>query len=145
MHPRWNSPVAALVWQSAIAAVLIVLSQGGTTVKGAYDVLVSTTVVVTLLPFLLLFASAIKLSPERATPGEVHIPGGKATVVVAGAIGFLTTAVSIILATFPADDDPNKVLAVVKVLGLTALMVGSGVAVYVAGNRRKRLREKAAA
>lgn len=145
MHPRWNSPVAALVWQSAIAAVLIVLSQGGTTVKGAYDVMVSTTVIVTLLPFLLLFASAIKLRPDRWEPGEVRIPGGRITVVAAGAIGLITTAVSVVLAAFPADDDPNKVLAVVKVLGLTALMIGSGVAVYVAGNRRKRLREKAAA
>ena len=32
-----------------------------------------------------------------------------------------------IAAAFPADDEPNKPLAVIKVLGLTALMVGSGV------------------
>jgi amino acid transporter len=137
MHPRWNSPVTALVTQSAIAAVFILLSQGGTTVKGAYDVLVSTTVIVLLLPFLFLFAAAIKLAREPARTAPVRIPGGRRVVVGAGVIGLMTTGVSLVLALFPADDDPNKVLAVVKVVGLSALMVGSGVAVYIIGGRRK--------
>jgi hypothetical protein len=47
----------------------------------------------------------------------------------------MTTLASAILAAFPADDEPNKPLAVIKVLGLTALMVGSGVLVYVLGKR----------
>ena len=138
MHPRWNSPVAALIWQSAIASVFILLSQGGTTVKGAYDVLVSTTVIIVLLPFLLLFASAIKLASEFRGPETVRIPGGRWTVIVAAYVGLATTACATILGVFPADDDPNKVMAVVKVLGLTALMVFSGVAVYAHGNRKNR-------
>ena len=40
MHPRWNSPVAALLTQTAFAALFIVLGQSGTSVKGAYDVVV---------------------------------------------------------------------------------------------------------
>ncbi len=60
MHPRWGSPVAALVTQAGIAAIFIFLGQGGTTVRGAYDVLVSSTVVITMVPFLFLFASALK-------------------------------------------------------------------------------------
>ncbi|MEO9169671.1 MAG: APC family permease [Candidatus Baltobacteraceae bacterium] len=144
MHPKWNSPVAALVWQSAIAAVFILLSQGGTTVKGAYEVLVSTTVIITLLPFALLFASAIKMAAEAVDPAAIRIPGGKTTVVVVACVGLATTLCSAVLAGFPADDDPNKTLAVVKVIGLTALMVGSGIAVYAAGTRRKRMRQNAA-
>jgi amino acid transporter len=136
MHPRWNSPVAALVTQALIAAGFIVLSQGGTTVKGAYDVLVSMTVIATMLPFLFLFASAIKLTREPDTIAPIRIPGGRATIVAVSLLGFTTTAVSTVLAAFPADDDPNKVLAVVKVVGLTVLMVGCGVAVFVAGGRR---------
>lgn len=141
MHPRWNSPVAALVWQSAIAAVFILLSQGGTTVKGAYDVLVSTTVIIVLLPFVYLFLSAIKLAQLPSSPSAIRIPGGTWTVTIAGIIGLITTLCSTVLAVFPADDDPNKVLAVVKVVGLTGLMIGSGVAVYYLGGRRKRALE----
>lgn len=137
MHPRWHSPVVALVTQAAIAAAFILLSQGGTTVKGAYEVLVSTTVIGALLPFLFLFASAIKLTREPERLAAIRVPGGKRTVACAAAVGFVTTGVSIGLALFPADDDPNKLLAVVKVVGLTGLMVGSGVAVFIAGGRRK--------
>ncbi len=125
MHPRWHSPVAAILAQVAISSVFILLGQGGTTVKGAYDVLVSSTVLITMVPFLLLFASAMKL--QRTW-----------TVTFAAAIGLFTTVSSIVLAMFPAADEPNKTLAVVKVLGLTVLMLGSGVLVYAYGSRRKQ-------
>jgi len=66
----------------------------------------------------------------------VAIPGGKWTVSIAALIGLLTTASAIVFAGFPADDDPNKVLAVVKVIGLTALMLFSGVAIYLLGRKK---------
>jgi glutamate:GABA antiporter len=143
MHPRWGSPVAALLTQAVITAVFIVLGQGGTSVKGAYDVLVSSTVIVTLIPFLYLFAAAIRLYTEPSTPDMVRIPGGKPTIVVAALIGLFTTACAIALAGFPANDDPNKPLAVAKVVFLTALLVGSGVVAYILGEARKRRAEAA--
>jgi len=135
LHPRWRTPVAALLTQFALVAVLIVLGQSGTSVKGAYDVLVSATVVTALMPFLYVFATAIKLRGEAPAPGEVRIIGGSATVYVTSTIGFVTTAASIILAVFPADDEPNKILAVAKVLFLAALMLIAGTAVYLRGKR----------
>jgi len=137
MHPRWGSPVVALLTQAAITVVFVLLGQGGTSVKGAYDVLVSTTVVITFIPFLALFASAIKLQ-AGAAPATVRIPGGRATIAIAATLGLLTTAASIALAIFPPADEPNKALAVVKIIGLTVLMVGSGMAFYRFGGRAKR-------
>jgi amino acid transporter len=125
MHPRWHSPVAAILTQVGVSAIFIVLGQGGTTVKGAYDVLVSSTVLITMVPFLLLFASAIKL---RATP----------LVGAAAAIGLFTTISSLVLSAFPSGDEPNKPLAVAKILGLTAIMLGSGAIFYFFGNRRQQ-------
>lgn len=136
MHPRWGSPVAALITQAGIAAVFIFLGQGGTSVRGAYDVLVSSTVVITMVPFLFLFAAALKMHAEPATPQMVHIPGGKWTIIAAALIGLGTTLVAIVFAGFPAADDPNKLLAVVKIIGLTAMMLLSGVAIYLLGRRR---------
>jgi glutamate:GABA antiporter len=136
MHPRWGSPVAALVTQAAIAAIFIFLGQGGTSVRGAYDVLVSSTVIITLIPFIFIFASALKLRGERQTSEMVPIPGGAWTVSIAALIGLATTISAIVFAGFPADDDPNKMLAVVKIVVLTALMLLSGVAIYFAGRRK---------
>ena len=136
MHPRWGSPVTALVTQAGIAAIFIFLGQSGTSVRGAYDVLVSSTVVITLVPFLFLFASALKLRAERWTAELVPIPGGKWTVAIAALLGLATTVTAIVFAGFPADDDPNKALAVVKVIGLTAMVLFSGVAIYLIGRRK---------
>ncbi len=136
MHPRWGSPVAALITQSAIAALFIFLGQGGTSVKGAYSVLVSSTVVITMVPFLFLFASAIKMHASAATANTIRIPGGRWTVLAAALVGFATTLIALVFAGFPADDDPNKLLAVAKVIGLTAAMLLSGVAIYLLGRRR---------
>lgn len=138
LHPRWQTPVTAIVTQAAIAAVFAFLGQAGTTVKGAYDVLVSMMVIAVLLPFVFLFAAAIKLSGEPARGGEARIPGGRATIVLMAIIGLVTTIGSIVLAALPRPDELNKTLAVVKVVGMTTLMLGIGVAVYVAGVRRAR-------
>jgi glutamate:GABA antiporter len=136
MHPRWGSPVAALVTQAGIAAFFIFLGQGGTNVAGAYDVLVSSTVLITMVPFLFLFAAALKLHAAPRTAEMVPIPGGKWTIALAAVVGLVTTLSAIVFAGFPADDDPNKPLAVVKVVGLTAMMLLAGVAIYFAGRRR---------
>ncbi|HKE37800.1 MAG TPA: APC family permease [Candidatus Baltobacteraceae bacterium] len=134
MHPRWGSPVAALITQSAIAAIFVFLGQAGTSVHGAYDVLVSSTVVITMVPFVLLFLSGLKLDADPSTKNAIRIPGGRRTVVACAAIGLTTTIVAMVLALFPADDEPNKPFAVMKVLFLTAMMVLFGIAVYVLGS-----------
>jgi glutamate:GABA antiporter len=136
VHPRWGSPVAALLVTAGIAAALIFTGQGGTSVGGAYQVLVSSTVVTTLIPFAFLFAAALKLRDSPRTADMVRVPGGKWTVSVAALIGLVTTLTAIVFAGFPADNDPNKTLAVVKVIGLTALMIFAGVAIYLAGKRK---------
>jgi len=128
----------ALLTLGATIVVCIVLGQAGQTVKGAYDILVSMTVICTLIPFLLVFASMIRLQREAAGPGVIRVPGGRPVAVLAGAVGFLTTAASIVLSFFPAEDEPHKALAVAKILGLTLLSTGSGVVVYAFGRWRSR-------
>lgn len=123
LHARWGSPVVSLLVQSAIVVVLIVLGQGGTSVKGAYEVLVGSTVLGTMVPFVFMFASGIKLS---------H---GKPLVVIASALGIVTVAGAMVLAAFPGPDDPDKTLAVLKVIGLNAVLIGVGVAFYFARRR----------
>jgi amino acid transporter len=143
MHPRFGSPVVALCTQSAIAVCFIFLGQGGTSVRGAYAVLVGTTVISTLILFLLLFASAFPLSAGPPRPEDIKILGGRVSILIASVVGFSTTLGAVILAVVPPSSEPNKALAVGKILGLTALMLGSGGAFYAAAARRKRKLESA--
>jgi len=135
VHPRWGTPWAALVVQAGVTAVFVFLGQAGTSVRGAYDAFVSMTIIWYFIPFLYLFAAAIRLRGEARVPG-FRIPGGSTGVAILGVVGLVTTLGSIFLSLVPAEDNPSPGLAVVKVLGLTIVMVALGVAVYVRGRRR---------
>jgi len=136
IHPKWGTPYISLLAQAAIAAVFIFAGQAGTSVVGAYNVLVSMSVIAFFIPYLLMFAAMIKLQSELAGPEVIRVPGGTPVAIGLAAVGFTTTAISIGLAVLPADDEPNKPLAVIKIVGLTAAMIAVGVGLYVAGRRK---------
>jgi amino acid transporter len=136
VHPRYGSPHISLIAQAGVAALFILLGQAGTTVKGAYDVLVSMAIISYFIPYLFMFASMIRLQREPAGPEVIRVPGGRPVAVALAAVGFAVTTVSIGLALIPAEDEPNKVLAVTKVAGLTILLVAGGALVYFLGTRR---------
>ena len=136
LHPRWRTPYVALLVQAAIAALFIWLGQAGTSVRGAYDALVSMGIIAYFIPFLFMFAAMIRLQREPAGPDVLRAPGGPAVAVALAALGFVTTVVSIVLAAVPADEEPRKMLAVVKVVGSSLVLIAVGVAVYLSGRGR---------
>jgi glutamate:GABA antiporter len=137
IHPKYGSPHVSLLIQAAVAAVFIFLGQAGTTVKGAYDVLVSMSIIGYFIPYLFMFASMIKLQSEPAGPEVMRVPGGRPVATLVGGLGFCVTAATIGLALIPAEDEPNKVLVVTKVAGLTGVLLLGGAAVYFTGKRRR--------
>ena len=137
LHPRYGSPYVSLLAQAGVAALFILLGQAGTTVKGAYDVLVSMSIISYFIPYLFMFAALIRLQREPAGSGVIRVPGGTVVAWVLAGTGFATTVLSICLALIPAADEPNKILAVTKVAGLTILLVAAGALVYYHGKRRQ--------
>jgi glutamate:GABA antiporter len=138
LHPRWGSPYVALMTQAAITVLFVLMGQAGTTVRGAYQVLVSLTVIVTFVPFLLLFAAAVRLAGTQARAGTLRLPGGAPAVVAFALIGLLTTLGAIALSLIPPESEPDKPLAVAKVLGTTLLVMGGGMLVYALGRAHAR-------
>src|SRR5271156_665010 len=136
LHPRWGTPWVALLTQSAIAAIFIFLGQAGTSVKGAYDVLVSMSVITTFIPFLYLFASLFKMQSEPAGEEVIRVPGGKPVAYVISIVGLITTALAIALSVLPPPDEPNKPLAVLKIVGGCGALVVIGMGLYWVGKRR---------
>jgi len=137
IHPRYGSPYVSLLSQAAIAALFIFLGQAGTTVKGAYDVLVSMSIISYFIPYLLMFASMIRLQREPAPAGTLRVPGGRWGATTLAGVGLVTTSISIVLALVPAEDESHKTLAVVKVAGLTLLLLGLGTWLYYLADSRR--------
>jgi len=77
LHPRWKTPHVALWTQSIAGMIFIFLGQAGTSVKGAYDVLVSMSTITYFIPYLFVFASMIALQREPAGPDVIRVPGGR--------------------------------------------------------------------
>ncbi len=136
LHPRWRTPYVALLVQAGIAALFIFLGQAGTSVHGAYDALVSMGIIAYFIPFLFMFAAMIVVQREAVGPGVVRVPGGKPVAIALASVGFLVTTFSIVLACVPPDDEPNKMLSIVKVVGSSLALVGIGAVVYGFGRRR---------
>jgi glutamate:GABA antiporter len=141
LHPRWKTPWVALVVQFVLGVVFIFLGQAGTSVKGAYDVLVSMGVITYFIPYLYLFAAMIKLQSEPAGPDVIRVPGGKGMAKLVAIIGFCTTTLTIGLSLIPQPDEPNKPLALFKIVGGCGALLAVGVWLYAAGKRRSRQKE----
>ena len=78
-------------------------------------------VITYFIPFLYLFAAMFKLQNEPAGPDVIRVPGGKPVARVVAIVGFVTTAFTIGLSLIPQPDEPNKPLAVIKIVGLSRL------------------------
>ncbi len=144
IHPRYRTPWVAIGAYGLAGIVVALAGQAGTTVRGAYDVLVAMGIISFFLPYLFLFAAMIKLQGRPTGPEVRRVPGGKPVAVLLASVGLASVALTIVLSAFPAGDDPNKPLAVLKVVGGTAVLVGAGVAVFVLERRRARTREMGA-
>jgi amino acid transporter len=136
LHPKWKTPWVALLTQFVLGAVFIFLGQAGTSVKGAYDVLVSMGVITYFIPYLYLFAAMIKLQHEPAAADVIRVPGGTLVAKLVATVGFLTTGLTITLSLIPQPDEPNKPLAMLKVVGGCGALVLIGAWIYWAGKRR---------
>ena len=136
LHPRYQTPHVAIWAQSIAGMVFIFLGQAGTSVRGAYQVLVSMGVITYFIPYLFLFAAMIAVQRETAGPDVIRVPGGRPAALGLGGLGFATTTLAIFLSLVPPPNEPHKLLAVVKVVGLTAILLGVGVGIYWKGKGR---------
>ncbi len=138
VHSRYRTPWVAIAVFGAAGIAVAVLSQAGASVRGAYDVLVSMTVLATLLPFLFIFSAMIRLQSRPVPAGARRVPGGKPVAIALACLGLGSTLVTLALALVPSVDEPNKPLAVAKVVGGLFVLVGAGVAVFIGAVLKSR-------
>lgn len=123
LHPRWGTPHLALLVAAGGAALFTCLGQAGTTVKGAYDVLVSLGVISYFIPYVLMFAAMLRLDRRglsRALAG----------------VGLAVTLLSIALACIPAPDSPDPAMSLAKILGGSAALMILGAVIHRRASRR---------
>jgi glutamate:GABA antiporter len=121
VHPKYATPHAALIVQAIVSLILIVINftaSGG--VQEAFQTMLSLAVVLQLVPFLYVFAALLKFALRRDLSGGRY---GRGTLIFAGLSGFLTTALGIALAFFPAKQITSLWKYEVKMFGFTAFFL----------------------
>ncbi len=145
IHPRWNTPYIAVFFYGLAGMLFAFLGQAATSVKGAYDVLVSMSIITYFIPYLFLFASMIRVQEQPAGPDVIRVPGGSKVAIPLAIVGLITTSITICLSVLPSEDEPNKTLAVTKIVGMTLVLLAAGAIVYALGKPGRRLRARAGA
>ena len=142
IHPKWRTPYISIIVQAVLSAFVLLISQINETTRGAYQVVIDITIILYFIPFLYMFAAAIKLAnrPDRASnPHAVLIPGGRLGVWIACGLASAVTLLSIIVSIFPPGDSSNRLLFVVKVAGSTVFAIALGLILYFRGARSKEI------
>jgi amino acid transporter len=140
MHPRWKTPYIAMLIQAGISAALLLLSQYSETVNGAYQQLVDAAIILYFIPFLYMYAAAIRLAyrADRETnPNAVLVPGGRLGMWIAGLLGFIVTLVSIAFAVIPPGDVKSKAVFEFKLVGACVGAILIGLVLYWRSGSRK--------
>jgi amino acid transporter len=140
IHPRWRTPYVSILVQAAVSALVLRVSQHNETTRGAYQVLIDAAIILYFIPFLYMFAAAIKLAgrKDRAeNPHAVLVPGGKAGVWIASGLGFVVTLLSIAVSLYPPGDSADRRAFLIKVVGWTVGSLALGLILYFRGARAK--------
>ena len=108
--------------------------------RGAYQFLVDATIILYFIPFIYMFAAAIKLYPRpdrRANKDAVLIPGGQAGVWIVAGTGLTIVLLGILVSLVPPGDSSDKFGFEMKLVGGTAAAIVLGLTLYWRGARSK--------
>jgi glutamate:GABA antiporter len=87
VHPRYSTPYAALIVQSVVSGVLVLLNFAGAGVQETFQKLLSLAVVLNLIPFVYMFAALVRFAITEPVPKGQY---SRATMFLAGSSGLLT-------------------------------------------------------
>jgi amino acid transporter len=133
LHPRWHTPVVALVVTGIVTTLLVLAALAGATIGEAYQALVDMTIVLTFLPLVYLFAALPVLRAKRIGEREavLRIPGGTAGIALVTVLGVGSTLLSIVFALMPPEHG-SVPMFYVKVISGCIVFLGIGLAFYYA-------------
>lgn len=141
IHPRWRTPYISIIVQAVVSGLILFLSQiKSPTVQAAYQFLIDAAIILYFIPFLYMFAAAIKLfgrSDRAENKNAVLIPGGQAGVWVISILGFVTVLIGIIVSLVPPGDSSDKLGFELRLVGGTLAAIALGLSLYWRGARAK--------
>ncbi|HEY2545101.1 MAG TPA: APC family permease [Candidatus Acidoferrum sp.] len=173
VHPRYRTPYAALIVHASVSMVLVVLNFSGwwiwnkiigwsfvayilrsfgfvvasltaseIGVQETFQKLLSLAVVLQLVPFLYMFGALLKIALSDSFVKSCY---GKATLILSGASGLITTILGIALAFFPAQQVTSVRSYEIWMVGGSLFFIALAAFFFFIYGRRKAARKLAEA
>ena len=137
-NPRTGAPVAAILLQAALMVTIMVISQAGTSVAGAYDLLLSMSILSVSIPYVFLFAAYAKCARMPLVPDAWVPAGGRKTSGLLAWTGLVSTIIAIGCTLVPNSGDAHPLLGLVKIVISTLVMMTAGLLLYWLANSGRR-------
>ncbi|HWX37874.1 MAG TPA: APC family permease [Candidatus Sulfotelmatobacter sp.] len=141
IHPKWRTPYISILVQAGISGLVLLLAQINENMRSAYQILVDAATILYFIPFIYMYAAAIKLyarADRRENRAAVVIPAGRLGVLITGGLGLLVVTAAIVLSFVPPGDTSSKFLFETKLVAGTVLSVAFGLILYYRGARQRR-------
>ncbi|HEY1963045.1 MAG TPA: APC family permease [Rhizomicrobium sp.] len=136
--PKTGAPIPAILLQATLMLGMVVLSQAGASVAGAYDFLVAMAVLGTTIPYVFMFVAYVKASRLPDVPGLWRPAGGMRTSIALGWTAFVATLIAILCTLVPGSADPHPWRGFLKIVVSGAAMFAIGVLFYWLADRRRK-------
>jgi amino acid transporter len=133
IHPRWKTPYVAILVQTALATLFLLITQigGETGVGQVYLILLSAQLIIYYVTYIYLFiVFLIHRRREGVSPDVMSAPGGTLGAYAIGISGLLVTIFAIVLALVPPPGTGNWVEYEAKVIGGVAFLILLGMVIY---------------
>jgi amino acid transporter len=120
LHPRWKTPHVAILTQGIACTVFLVAMQLGASLRTGYQLLVDMTVITYFIPFLYLFAAAMKHGQR-----------------LSAAAGIAVTLAGIAFSLVPPGDAGPAWLYDAKLAGGCAVLIATARIAFARGRRAR--------
>ena len=125
VHPTWQTPYIALLVQGGLASIFIISGFLGASVRDAYVILTTTTIILFFIPYLYIFAAYLKLRRDRSLMGTLS-----------GWVGLGAVLLSIGVSLMPPEVEKPVVFEVKVVGGVIGFMLLGWVLAYLGSVRK---------
>jgi amino acid transporter len=122
LHPKWDTPYIALIVQALVSGMFVLISLFGSTVVDAYGILLKSSVVIQLIPFLYLFAGLWKLGKSKLW----------------AVLGFISTAFGTAFVFVPSENISNLFWYESKIIAFPILVIGIGFLFYYVARQKQK-------
>ena len=132
LHPRYKTPINSLLFVATVWLVIALASQIGAGVQEAFQLVDNAANVFYGLAYFAMFAIPLFGAAALRTGAPLWLR-------IAALAGMTTCLLAIFFTVFPIIDVPSPLLFALKIIAVTAIANAVGVAIFVAGRRRKNL------